>query len=136
VVTGATATIDPEVAEIDSATGNLVATFPVTQDVVTFAGGTGPLPRANQGLIRMGTALYLNGRRVVGHLFIPGVVSAVNNNGAPTTAYVSSLQTAANALMNDAQTFWCVYSRVNGVAAIINAPVAKNYFAVLRSRRD
>lgn len=136
VVTGASATIDPEVAEIDAATGDLFATFPVTQDPVTFAGGTGPLPRANQGLIRLGTGVYLNGRRIVGHLFIPGVVTAVNSNGAPTAAYVNSLQAAANGLMNDANTAWCVYSRVNGLAAPITSPSAKNYFAVLRSRRD
>lgn len=136
VLTNATAQVQNEVAVIQPDTGDLSGVWPVSQDVVTFAGGSEPLPRQCQGLISLGTNTFVNGRRVRGHLNVPGPVEAVNAAGVPTSTYRGDLLTAANGLRDNASTNWVVWSRTHGLMAEVTAPLVRTYWANLRTRRD
>lgn len=135
-----------EVGIVNEATGVLEDVTPVDTDPLT-GGGVGLAPPANQGLVRLNTATIRNGRRVQGRIFVPGIaLSVVGTNGLPTTPFLDNLQTAANVLAESATSpRLVVYSPpiellgtivTPGQASEVTGALARNMFAVLRSRRD
>jgi hypothetical protein len=67
---------------------------------VVFTAAGDALPYATQGLLRLGTAAFIGGRRVQGRQFIPGLTETANAGtpAQPTTSVMTSMQNAANLL--------------------------------------
>jgi hypothetical protein len=137
IPTAVTAAVQPEVDDVDPVTGNVTATYVVPQQDVDCVGGAA-LPWAVQGLIRLRTGDFVNGREVRGRIFVPAPTAETNSNGVPSASYVTTMQTAATTLLTNAEPGGnlCVYSRTNGQAFEVSQVSAWNQFAELRSRRD
>jgi hypothetical protein len=129
-------TVEPEVASIDAASGDLLE---LVSDSVTWSGAgtlTGqPLPPANQALVRWRTASVVAGRQIHGRTFIPGMTENLNDDGTPNSGLVDLLNTAA-ALLIDGDNSLCVWSRAHLTAAVATSGTGWNQYAVLRSRRQ
>lgn len=128
-------TINPDSAEIDTATGALV-------NIYNIAGASGSgtatgdrLPNATQGLARLITGAVAGGRLVRGRLFLPGVVESFSN-GLPSAGYISGYNTPLAALVASANANWVVWSRKNAFTAAVTSATVWSNFAQLRSRRD
>lgn len=135
---------DQTVLALEATTGVLTGSF-TAAPALTVVGGLGsePLPRQTQGLIRWGTATVINGRRVRGRLFTPGMGEADNDGtGSPVAALVTALTTAgatifvAGATSSEA----CVWHRpvggAGGASPDITSAAGSPTWAVLRSRRS
>lgn len=133
-------TTEPDVTLIDAVSGSptgIVTTTPVT--------GTGSavgdaVPAATQALVRWRTGAFPAGREVRGRTFVPALVEASNDNGKLLAASQTTIQTAAAALIADANSVLVVWKRPNppaiGSYANVIASSVWGDFAVLRSRRD
>lgn len=128
-----------EVEQVDPATGAIEATYAVTP-VDVGGGAPGELqPTVIQGLVQLRTGTYLAGREVRGRVFLPGSRDTSDLNGRPTTAYISGIQTAFNALRTDTTGLGIplqVWSPTRGVSASVSACTVWGEWAVLRSRRQ
>lgn len=140
----ATVTIEPEVEMLEDTTGELMDTFPAgTQAVVTgtnsaaFAGPIGAVINWKTGSVR-------NGRRIRGRSFIvPMALGMFTTGGIVTPAAQTTLQTAANALVDNTSTpDLGVYARpsaplaTDGRWVLATSATVPTLAAVLRSRRD
>jgi hypothetical protein len=137
IVSGLNYLIEPEVARIQTADGQLVGawTVPGLTGGGTFVGDQGP--RASQGLITWQTGKVVAGRFLKGRTFIPGLGEPVNGPGGnPLASAVSGWTTAATALIADAGNELVVWSRTHGVAEPAVSGQGGTQWAVLRSRRD
>jgi hypothetical protein len=128
--------VNPLVYHIDPATGAPTSTVPVFGTALAGFSSADPLPWTTQGLIESHTGLFAGGREIRGRLFIPGPDETNSTSGRPIAAYVTQLQVAAVALMNDTNSVWGVWSRKHGVFTAINGVSTWNNWAALRSRRD
>lgn len=115
----------------------------ITSEIAgTTRSGTGTetgdrLPAATQGLLRLDTPSFINGRRLRGHWNIPGPTETRNTNaGLPDSTYITTLQNAANTLNAAVDPTLDIYSRTHHVADGVSAATAVSKWAVLRSRRD
>lgn len=128
-----------EVEFVDPATGQVTGTEATTTTAIEgFAAGE-PLPPANQGLCRLLTNTFVNGRRLRGRVFVPGPTEAMSGGVAPTTTYLGYLNTAIGLLQSEgiAAGNAGVYSPTHRVFAPITSGTAwSEGWAVLRSRRD
>jgi len=133
--TSITWTLDTDVPTLDVATGQLQAITTVTsaQALGTAAGDL--IPFATQGLLRLFTGTIVGGRLLQGRIFLPGAVES-DSNGGPTSTYMTDYDTAAAALVADANADWSVWSRTHGVLSSVAQGSTWNEWAVLRSRRD
>lgn len=134
IATSATAHFDGTVEVIDSETGQLVnaiATDP--WDVQGTASGS-LASRATQGLIQWRTAQFVNGRRLRGRTFIPGVLSADGASGIPGGTYITALQAGIAVLEGQGFVIYSTAHRTFGIVPV-GASSAWEQFAVLRSRR-
>lgn len=116
-------------ALVGSATGNLH-----TEGASASAADAGP--RAAQAVVRLGTGLIVNGRRLRGRLFIPQP-RAASSFQVPTNAQAllqSPITTFLNATQAEAP--WVVWSRKGGVTAPVTSATIWDQWGVLRSRRD
>lgn len=137
--TGVTWTGDAVVDVVDEATGLIVGQDPVTPLTANGDVSGDVSPPATQGLIRMPTGTYTAGRQIRGRVFCPGVPEEHVTGGAPSSAYVATLELAATTLVADSFTIGSplvVYSRTHNTSALVQSPSVWNKFAVLRSRRD
>ena len=131
-------TTEAEVATIDFSNGQqtgLTSTTPQT--------GTGSIAAtlhspATQGLVRWRTGAFLGGRELRGRTFIPGMSTSVTNaaTGAPNSTFLSAVNTAAAALIADANSTLLVWSRTKSAKSTVTSGSMWSQFAVLRSRRD
>lgn len=132
-----TVSFDGTVYEVAEATGQIINAF-VTSPWSLVGDQTLEIaPPALQGLITHRSAGYVNGRRLVGKVFVPGLTEGAWVDG--------SLPTSVTDVLVDAGTIWRdgaggaqmgIYSRTRGVfqeSATIDAPARG---AILRSRRD
>lgn len=115
--------------------GVLTNSFGVTP--VTGVGSlTGSLaPSVLQAVLQCRTGSYINGRENRGRIFIPGLLTSNDSSGNPSTTFKNAINTAAAALIADANTTWCIWSRKNGVNSAIISAVTWSTWGVLRSRR-
>ena len=135
--TALTATVEPEVSLIDDVTGALVGVTSVTPPgSVAGENSNEPLPVASQGLARLSTSTVAGGRILKGHMFIPAPTADLNDNGAPTSGYVSVLASKVADFIDDTTSELRVWSRTHGVSGLVTSGSAAPYWAVLRSRRD
>lgn len=135
LISGMTWATDPSVADL-SLSGALIGTFPVTP--VSGVGATAGIlsSPALQALNRWNTAAVVGGRLLKGRTYIPGIPTANISGGAPSGAWVGTTNTAAAALIADANSNFAVWSRRNSAAAVVQSGSLWTQFAVLRSRRD
>jgi len=124
---------------LDSTNGALLDTF-----AVIAASGAGDstgdmLPSAAQGLVRWATDAVIDGRRVRGRTFIPGVSEAFAAAGVPAPTFLSTALTAATTLAGQDLSVWHRPTGdppSGGAAVPVTGAAVWNQFAVLTSRRD
>lgn len=142
MTTGVLVQVEPEVAQLDTATGALTAILPVTEAVVTGTSSGDPLPAAAQALVRWGTGTFLNGRQLKGRTFIPTLTELANTNTRVNAAALSTIATQAQNLMTAANTDLVVWHRPtvalpsSGSFGLVTTHSTWDDWAVLRSRRD
>lgn len=143
--------VESDIVEMDEGTGEIIGSTSAPVAVLNFD-QPGPLgPNASQGLLRINTGQYANGRKVIGHVFIPAVRSAGYGADGNFTAGLPTLwATEGDKLRTTSQggnlPGFGVYSRPR--LSILPLPVKPGKFygatsvtstnkpAVLRSRRD
>lgn len=131
-----TATVESEILTIDSTTGDAQSAQSVPAVPIVGTAANALMPRAAQGLVRLRTGIFQDGRRLSGRLFVPGVTISANNAGIPSTNYQNSLRDALQPLANLEDAEWLVWSRKTGAVAAITQVAPWTEFASLRSRRD
>lgn len=131
---------ESEVQVLNEATGALTDAQSTT---VTSGGGalTGDvLPTANQALIAWRTATIVNGKRLQGRVFIPGVPEVNAVAGILASVPFTAFANAADALIADISSTLVVWHRpvlgTGGSIGPVTAALVRQPFAVLRSRRD
>lgn len=127
---------EADVEVIDDTSGNIVRVDNTTPS--SGAGGltADVLPMATQGLIRLRTGSFVGGREIRGKIFVPGLTESASTAGQPNASAVTTLETAATALIAAGGANLVVYSRKNGTYAEVVSSSMWTQFAVLRSRRD
>lgn len=135
---------DQTVLAIEATTGVLTGSY-TAAPALTVVGGSAsePLPRQTQGLIRWGTASVINGRRVRGRTFVPGVQEGDNDGtGSPVAALVTALTTAGATILTAGATTSeaCIWHRpvggAGGASPDITSVQGAPTWSVLRSRRS
>lgn len=127
-------TLVPEVTRVPGPGSQPDAVFSVATRTVTGTGATEQLPIACQGLVRWRTGIFTNGRELQGHTYIPGPMEGSNDTGGkPTSAYRSSVNTAATSLLA-APAQLAVMGRIT--TADVTSGTCWEKWAYLRSRRD
>lgn len=136
ICTPITGVIEPEVSIFDAGTGQTTGVWATNGG--SFAGiATGEmLPPVVQGLIRLRTGFYINGRALTGKVFVPGLAEVYSEDGVLSNAGQTILNGAAGLLLTEGTSELRVYSRTNGASVAVDSAQAWNQFAVLRSRRD
>lgn len=134
---------DPICIAVDAATGTLTGAFAGTDPLTTtgtFAGD--PLPRQTQGLLRLSTSTVVNGRRLRGRLFVPGVCEADNTASAvPIAAFITDVTAGGATLFVAGATASSpvIWHRPTGgsggLSAAITGVSCAPTWSVLRSRR-
>lgn len=146
---GLQVTIQPEVYSFRPSDGELLAAFPVS--VAPYSGSVAqdPMPRAVQALGQFITGSFVNGRRLRGRTFIPGIPEGeASPTGGLSETFRSNLRTAVDLLRTGAPVgqplvVWSqpreatenAPARVGAVRAVSSTNVWTEY-ASLRSRRD
>lgn len=125
--------VDGEVPIIESSTGATVGV-----DTTSGFAGAGTniaetLPRATQGLARLRTGTFINGRELRGRIFIPGACESNSDGGKPSASYISTVNSEVAAL---ASAGLQVFSPTHLQVAFVTGGTCWNDWAVLRSRRD
>lgn len=129
-------TVQPAIAQMGTdgqITGELIASN-VASAVGQDAGD--PLPFQTQGEVALLTSAFSAGRRLQGRLFIPGPTETSNTQGAPTSAYISTVNGALQTYVADATNVDPeVWSRAHSVSAGVTSGIVRSGWRVLRSRR-
>jgi hypothetical protein len=136
-VSGMTWRTDPEVAAMSTTTGDITAVIATTPATGAGATAVNMLPAQVQGFINWTTGVFINGRRVRGRTFWPGLTE--NNNtglGVPTGLNGSDVQTAIATFVSATSPNVGVWSRQGGVHAGILSGTVPTKWGTLRSRRD
>lgn len=137
LTTGLTIRVDPEIDVIDEATGQLVDVVSETTENITGLDTDPPLPWEVQGLASVTTGLFVNGRRLRGRMFIPGLCTDSlsggkffeSNRGDTETRWTAFTSAGLDAV-------FCVYSTTHHVSEPQQNAIVRSDFASLRSRRD
>lgn len=135
-------TVSGQVDVIDDHTGDLNGSWGVTGASDGGSGSVNPVPQANQLNIRFETGVVYNGKRVRGHMYIPGSCT-FNAAGAPSGAILTQVPANMAALLGPTHplTIWRRPigphgSINNGLGYPATAGLLQPKYAVLRSRRD
>lgn len=127
------------IRDMSTASGVLTGEVALTSSpVTTGSGGASAVPNASQGLIRIATGIFLNGRHLRGRIYVPGMsASTVLGTGEVNTTGLNALAAAGTALVTSG--VYGVWHRpVGGAGGVIhpaNATSAWAEFAVQRRRR-
>lgn len=144
VSTSANVRVLPSVFVFNETDGELLSVAGVNVAAAQAGQATGDiLSPASQGLLRLVTSQVRNNRLIRGRIFLPGMTEGFNGpTGQPTSAFLTDVNAAALALVNDATANWAVFSRPGGTGSpngqIPQVVTATGWteWAVLRSRRD
>lgn len=128
-----TITVEGDVPIINDATGVLTNVLSGTTRTLTGSGTGEPLPWATQGLVALHTGAYVAGRELQGRVFLPAQSEGQQSTGVPSSSWISDVQTAFNSLLTSQDLR--VYSPTHHTSAPVSGAVARNKWAVLRSRR-
>lgn len=133
-------TVSGEVDLINEVTGALVDST-VGPDFPVATNNTGnALPPATQGFIRMGTGVVVNGRRLRGRFFVPGLCEDINvAGGGIDAAFIDGVNDALEILVASPTASLCVWHRpvdgAGGSKADVTTAQFAPYWAVLKKRR-
>lgn len=132
-------TMDSQVPQVESTTGDIVNSIGVTPGADVLATSSGDvLPLQAQVGVRLTTGTYVAGRAIRGHFSVPYIAEALNSTGGgPSTGGTAAIafQNALTALAASSTVAWVVYSRKNGVFSVVqSAQISTRYFT-LRSRQ-
>jgi hypothetical protein len=135
-----TMTVDPEVRQLNEATGVLLSVSPVTV-TSRVMNGTGERLDLLQGLLTWNTGDVVDGRVVKGRTFLPGPMETMNEpGGVPTTAYKTTINSAAAALQTALPNALVVWHRpVNEAGGSIHEVIlgaVNSSWSYLQSRRN
>lgn len=139
--------VQGDVLRIDETDGTVLGLEAATPVAVAGGNTSDPLPYMTQGLGRLSTAGIVHNRLVRGRIIVPGPTEDQNGTaGVPASTYISTLQTAMDALIADANTALVVWSRPfagtegnparSGSIHLVTGASVAPYWSVLRSRRD
>jgi len=136
-----TISFDPFGDIIDEGNGALTGTWTAGSTPAVVTGSSGSVYQAPSGLlVNWQTGAVLNRRRLRGKTFlVPGPNGSAD--GTPTTANLTTLQTAANTLITSTGSMF-VWHRPNsnthtgGLSSTVTAAQVPDKFVILRSRRD
>jgi hypothetical protein len=125
---------------MDSATGELTGFW---TDTTPFVGEglneSDPLPDATQLLVQWVTTEVVNGRRVRGRTFIPGMTEQHSERGNPSDDLVAGAAAGAQAMVTALLGNFVVWHRptngVGGSTAVVNVATVWDEWAVQRNRR-
>lgn len=139
-------TVSGEVAQIENTTGELVGIINVPSLTNVGTSADEALPWQTQALVQLNTNDFVHSRRVRGRIFVPALGEANNTGGVPSSGLRASLDTAAEALIADANCILEVWSRPwagdesnparAGSSHVVQSADVSTKWSVLRSRRD
>lgn len=138
------AKVDNVVQVVQETTGNIIEESVVITVAIPGTASAVAEWSAKQGLLALKTSTFVDGKRLQGRLFIPGVVAG-DGEQAPAAPYLNTLQLGGNSLIEDSGlngTPWAVVRRhkndpfVPGSIAAVESVTPRPYWAVLRSRRQ
>jgi hypothetical protein len=140
--------IQPTVQGFDAASSQLTleTNMTTTPPVITGTAPSAPYAGGSGLAIAWKTSSIFNGRRVQGRTFLVPALGAFQNDGTLTTAVITALQSAGNALIAAASPSFSIWAKTYNTA--VNPPVqtggdrfdvtscsVKDMAAQLRSRR-
>lgn len=142
--------IEAEVPIIEDTTGEIQSVVSTTGGVVDPTSAAEPLPTAAQGLVRLSTNTFVDGRRLRGRVFVPGLTEASQSTGQPNSSTIASLANFGQVIIDDTSVNLVIFRRPRaadpdanppvtaraGTSASVTASTGWGEFAVLRSRRD
>jgi hypothetical protein len=145
-----TITVEGEVPIIEDTTGEIQDVVTVTGQTLAVFGQSDPLPFTTQALGRFITADFVNGRRVRGRMFVPGMCEISNALGVPTTTFITAASARFAGLVGDATAPLVIWSRPIpvkppttpptftrlGSSHVVTESNVWTQWASLRSRRD
>jgi hypothetical protein len=131
------AVIEPELTIIDSTTGILVGTTTTTGNTFTGSSSGDQLPLAAQALLQWSTGVVVQGKRLRGRTFLPGMIESFNTTDGQVDAglrgaWATNMATFIAACSGD----FVIYSRTHHVYASVQGGSMWNQWAVMRSRRS
>lgn len=130
-------TVEPDVVELDTATGLQVNVYSTSTSPVTGSNTTDQLPTQTQGLLRLATGTVVGGHSLKGKIFIPGPCESDNAvGGVPSATYKSTINTAAASTVLTGSPSLVVYSPTYHANGAVTAATCWNKWAYLSSRRD
>lgn len=147
-------TIEADQSVFNPANGDLIGVESQASGAVIPGTGSGtPLPPQDQFVLRLATGGIVNNRRVRGRFYVPGPTVTADVAGAPSSASITTLNTAAASLITNTASAgkWSVYSRPITAAEIrpgsdavardgsihtVQAASAWSKFGMQRRRRD
>ena len=143
ITTGSSVTLNPVLDEVDVATGQIVNQVTgALPAAVSFTGAGDYLPLQTQAVMRFATSSFVNGRRLQGRSYVPGLNEGANSPGGNIQAAVlTTLGTAAGLLGTTVVTAMNqrVWHRAGpggpGVSDIVTSRSVSPSWATLRSRR-
>lgn len=133
-----------EVATINPATGVLTGILSTTSRSGAGTNVQDVLPGQVQGGMSLVTGLIVRGRRLRGHVNLPGPTEGVNGIGVPTATYQTTWASASTNLITDLDPSYVVWSRpkvdggvtLAGATSPVLAITIQPKWFTLRSRRD
>jgi hypothetical protein len=128
---------DPEVSAIDDTTGNQIGVTITTPVNSAGTDSSGISTLQTQALVKLRTISIVGGRELRGRIFIPGIPkSLITSTGGVSTTLSSVVNTAAAALIADANSKLVVFSKTHFTSAEVLNALCWTKFADLASRRD
>lgn len=127
---------EAEVVTINEVDGKPVSSTATTPVTGAGAGAAAQLPIVTQGLLRLRTGAFPNGREVKGRIFIPGLTENDNDLGVPGAPIQNVVNAAAATLVGTGTASWFVMSRANSLAFEVTSATMAPYWSYLRTRRD
>lgn len=133
---------------IDEATGDLTGTWSTTAPATTIGASAADYSAPSGSLVHWATSGVVAGRRVRGTTYIVPTVAQYESNGTLKSAWITTVQTAASALVSAFAGTMVVYARKFdppagsdkparvGSSHVVTGNSVPDKAVVLRSRRD
>lgn len=139
VAIGSTLACDPEVKQINEATGQItdVLTGTAAAPAVGQASGV-VLANASMTLVQWKTPTYIGGRRVQGRTFVPAPTTGIATAGEVATAHITNMTNSLTTWLGTAPGFQIWKRPVNGSGGVgvdVTAAGIWGEFATQRRRR-
>jgi hypothetical protein len=111
MVSGLTWATDPEVPTFNETTGKITKVDAVTPTTGAGSGIGEALPYQTQMLVRLITSAFVNGRRVRGRIFVPGLLEVDNAAAVPAASTRTLVNNATTTLITSSASTLAVWSR-------------------------